>query len=182
MPSFPPFLCAVAGVPLSWAKTARGGGRDTVTWVGFEMSHRTTQLGISQRRADWFMKWASEVAASRTVNMISFEEGLGRVMYVAGALEYERPFLGPLYKFMSFTRVTRSSPYPRTLLSSFGTSHSSCRTPDTTIAQPICIPASCPSMSMHRQVPSELGSEGGCSSEVPRKRSTRTCPSGSRWR
>ena len=37
--------------------------------------------------------------------MASFEEGLGRVMYVAGALEYERPFLGPLYKFMS--------PHPR---------------------------------------------------------------------
>ena len=25
----------------------------------------------------------------------------GRVMYVAGALEYERPFLGPLYRFMA---------------------------------------------------------------------------------
>ena len=26
---------------------------------------------------------------------------VGRVMFVSGALEYERPFLGPLYRFMS---------------------------------------------------------------------------------
>ena len=35
------------------------------------------------------------------INMTNFEEGLGRVMYVVGALEYERPFLAPLYKFMA---------------------------------------------------------------------------------
>ena len=56
------------------------------------MLHSTRQLGISQRRADWFMKWTSEVAFSRTVHMRSFEEGLDRVMYVAGALEGERTF------------------------------------------------------------------------------------------
>ena len=38
---------------------------------------------------------------STSVNVSAFEEGIGRVMFVAGALEYERPFLGPLYRFMS---------------------------------------------------------------------------------
>ena len=38
---------------------------------------------------------------STSVNVSTFEEGLGRVMYVAGAPEYERLFLGPLYRFMS---------------------------------------------------------------------------------
>ena len=33
--------------------------------------------------------------------MASYEEGLGRVVHVAGALEFERPFLGLLNKFMS---------------------------------------------------------------------------------
>ena len=43
------------------------------------------------------------VTSLRPVTSMSvfFEEGLGRVMYVAGALECERPFLTPLYKFMS---------------------------------------------------------------------------------
>ena len=43
-------------------------------------------------------KWSREVAAALLVNMASFEEGLGRVMYVVSALEYERPFLAPLYR------------------------------------------------------------------------------------
>ena len=55
-------------------------------------------LGITQRRADWLTKWSREVAAAPVVNMASFEEGLGRVMYVVSALEYERPFLAPLYR------------------------------------------------------------------------------------
>ena len=33
--------------------------------------------------------------------MDTFEEGLGRIIYVAGALEYERPFLAPLYMFLN---------------------------------------------------------------------------------
>ena len=91
-------VCAVAGVPLSRNKTSGG---ESVTWVGFELLHKTRQLGISQRRADWFRSWSSEVAGSSTVHMGSFEEGLGRVMFVAGALKYERPFLGPLCKFLA---------------------------------------------------------------------------------
>ena len=33
--------------------------------------------------------------------MTKYEEGLGRIMYVAGALDYERPFLGLLYRFLA---------------------------------------------------------------------------------
>ena len=83
---------------MSWNKTSGG---ETVTWVGFELLHRTRQLGISQRRADWFRRWTTEVARSSSVHMAGFEEGLGRVMYVTRALEYERPFLRLLWKFMS---------------------------------------------------------------------------------
>ena len=80
-------LCAVSGAPLSWNKTAGG---DVVSSVGFELLHRSYKVGLTSRRAEWFVRWTREVAGSRTVNMSSFEEGLGRVMYVAGALEYER--------------------------------------------------------------------------------------------
>ena len=47
-------------------------GGDTVTWVGFELLLHSHQLGIS----------------------------LGRIVYVADALEFERPFVGPLFKFL----------------------------------------------------------------------------------
>ena len=90
-------LCPLVGVPLSWPKTAGG---DTISWVGFEILNRTYKLGISERRCQWFVRWTREVAESDHVQMTNFEEGLGRVMYVVGALEYERPFLGPLYRFL----------------------------------------------------------------------------------
>ena len=89
-------LCAVSGVPLAWSKTAGGDN-----WVGFELLHRSFQVGISARRAEWFSRWTRETASADHIHIGKFEEGLGRVMYVVGALEFERPFLGPLYKFMS---------------------------------------------------------------------------------
>ena len=46
------------------------------------------------------MKWTREVAATDYVLMSKFE-GLGPIMYVAGALEFERPFLAPLFRFMN---------------------------------------------------------------------------------
>ena len=80
-------------------------GGETVTWVGFELLHRTRQPGISQGRADWFRRWTTEDPSSSSVHTSSFEEGVGQVMYVAWALKFERPFLGPLYKFMSLNPV-----------------------------------------------------------------------------
>ena len=46
-------LFAVVGVPLSWSTTAGG---DVVSWVGFELLHKSHQLGISEKRAAWFVK------------------------------------------------------------------------------------------------------------------------------
>ena len=89
-------VCSIVGVPLSWNKTSGG---ETVTCVGFELLHRARQLGISQRRADWFRKWTTEVASSSSVHMTSFEEGLGRVM--RGHWSVRGLFLGPLCRFMS---------------------------------------------------------------------------------
>ena len=91
-------LCAVVGVPLSWHKTCGG---DTLVRVGFENLLRSRSVGISSRRAEWFIRWAEKVADSPTIQMASFEEGLGRIMFVAGALEDERPFQAPLYKFLT---------------------------------------------------------------------------------
>ena len=83
-------LCSMCGVPLFWSKTAGG---DSLVLVGFEILLRSYSLGLSQRRAEWFVKWTTHVATARTIHMAAFEEGLGRIMFVVGALEHERPFL-----------------------------------------------------------------------------------------
>ena len=82
-------LCSTVGGPLSWAKTAGG---DAVSWVGFEVLHQSRHIGISQRRAEWFVKWAGEIAVAETVHMARFKEGLGRIMYVVGSLELRATF------------------------------------------------------------------------------------------
>ena len=69
-------------------------------WVEFELLLRSRCVGISYRRAEWFARWTKNANAS-SVYVASFEEGLGRIMFVAGALEHERPYLGLLYKFLT---------------------------------------------------------------------------------
>ena len=71
-------------------RVGEGGGGDTLVWVGFEILLRSHSVGISSRRAEWFVRWAEKVASSTTIHMASFQEGLGRIMFVAGALEHER--------------------------------------------------------------------------------------------
>ena len=75
-----------------------------LTWrPGFVSSYSTahTSSGFSQRRAEWFIMWTRTTAELKTVHLAKFEEGLGRIMYVTGVLEHERPFMAPLYKFMT---------------------------------------------------------------------------------
>ena len=55
---------------------------------GLSCSFWIHQLGISQRRAEWFIKWTQEMAGATRVNMTHCEEGVERIMCVAGALEY----------------------------------------------------------------------------------------------
>ena len=72
-----------------------------------EILLRSRSVGISARRVEWFIRWAEKVAGSPAVQMASFEEGLGRIMFVAGALEHEKPFPAPLKKFLPCIRETQ---------------------------------------------------------------------------
>ena len=118
-------------MPLSWNKTA---GRDTFTGLVLRRYTVRGQFGISQRHADWLMKWTTEVAASRTVRMRSFEE------YVAGALEYERPQLVSAYV----------SSAPRTTAAELETS----RLRSQAVSQSVVSPRRCPNKSLAKSVPS----------------------------
>ena len=45
--------------------------------AGFELLHMSYQLGISQRRSEWFCRWCQETAKAETTNTFSVEEWLG---------------------------------------------------------------------------------------------------------
>ena len=76
-PSFPPFLLFLPPGDV-------GGFR--------AHPHRSRSLGITAKRAQWFVRWTEEVSRLRVIHMVRFEE-LGRILYAAGALKFERHFL-----------------------------------------------------------------------------------------
>ena len=52
---------AALGFPFKWAKSCGG---FVVEWVGFETAYSSFKLGLSQRRAEWLIRWCMEVATS----------------------------------------------------------------------------------------------------------------------
>ena len=59
------------------------------------------ELGISELRAVWATRWLADKAAEGRVRLGELREGLGRLQFIAGPLEFLRPFLGPLYAWCS---------------------------------------------------------------------------------
>ena len=121
-------ICMLLGVLFSKGKTSGG---DTLTWVGFELLHKSYRLDISQWRAEWFCRWYEETATAETINASFFEEGLGTITYVAGALEHKRSFLSPLHKFLALHprgSVRRVPSYIRFILKYFASEVSGVQT------------------------------------------------------
>ena len=59
-----------------------------MVWVGFELLHRSFQLGISQCRAEWFTCWTLEISKS------DFEQGVGCVTACRGCIGVREAILG----------------------------------------------------------------------------------------
>ena len=88
-------------VPLSWKKSQGG---LVYSWVGFELSLRGWPLGISAPRAAWVDGWFTKTLAAGRANTSELREALGRMVYVYGALQYDKPFLAPLFTFLAVSR------------------------------------------------------------------------------
>ena len=91
------FLAAL-GFPFKWAKT-RGGFR--VEWLGMETEYGSYRLALSAKRANWLGNWLREICDKGSVSGRNMAQGLGRLGFAALALEWEKPFLGPLYSWSS---------------------------------------------------------------------------------
>jgi len=104
----------VLGFPWSWGKLR--GGTD-FTWVGYQHQLREHALGLSESRAAWLRGWLGSVLDARVVRVREFVAGLGRAAYSCGALEYDRPFLAPLYTFASLHPLDSLQPLPTYVLS-----------------------------------------------------------------
>ena len=81
-------------LPLSWKKVKGG---QQVEWIGYALDMRRLPMGVSASRAAWASRWLSDKSAEGSMRLGELREGLGRLQFLAGPVEYIRPFLGPLY-------------------------------------------------------------------------------------
>ena len=91
-------LAACLDVPLSWLKIKGG---ETLLWVGYEILLAEFRAGISATRAAWDARWCTDLVDKGRVHMNTFEEGLGRLTFISGMLDWDRSFMAPLYVFMN---------------------------------------------------------------------------------
>ena len=91
-------LAAIVDIPISWHKVKGG---QALSWVGYEILLAEHKAGISASRAAWAVRWCREQLESERVLVSRFEEGVGRLSFVAGILDWDRAFLSPLYKFLA---------------------------------------------------------------------------------
>ena len=86
------------GVPFKWKKF-RGGS--TSDWIGYWLDSERFLIGISESRADWLCRWMEERVREGRVDVKEFTQVLGRLGFALGPLEFLRPFISPMYSWVS---------------------------------------------------------------------------------
>eukprot|EP00435_Cladocopium_sp_Y103_P022226 s207_g5.t1 len=80
--------------PLSWEKLHGG---DCVRWIGYELDIRRFEKGVSDRKVQWVADWIDRRLQEGGLLGRDLKSALGRLVFVAGALQHVRPFLGPIF-------------------------------------------------------------------------------------
>ena len=80
------WLLDVLGVPMGWKKTRAGYEFD---WVGYHIMLKSYRVGLSASRANWVIRWITELIQNKRCVIGEFTEALGRMGFAAEALEYD---------------------------------------------------------------------------------------------
>ena len=91
-------VLGVLGTPLAWHKLHGG---EVLEWIGYALDVSRFEIGVTEKRVQWAIRWIGDKVREGTVRLGELREGLGRLQFVAGPLEHLRPFLGPLYAWVS---------------------------------------------------------------------------------
>ena len=92
------FVLEVCEVPISWEKVKGG---DVVQWIGYELDGRRFRKGVSERKVLWVREWIQRRLVEGGTLGRDLKSALGRLVFVAGALQHVRPFLGPIFAWSS---------------------------------------------------------------------------------
>jgi hypothetical protein len=96
-------MWCLAGTPISWKKL-RGGLE--FEWIGYWLDYTRFHLGLSEARSRWLVNWGERILSDKMVQIQDMAEGLGRLGFATGSLEWGRPFLAPMYAWVSAAPMT----------------------------------------------------------------------------
>ena len=88
------FVLELNEFPLSWEKVHGG---DRVKWIGYELDIRRFEKGVSESKVKWVSDWIDKRLGDGGLLGRDLKSALGRLVFVAGALQHVRPFLGPIF-------------------------------------------------------------------------------------
>ena len=91
-------VLGVIGTPLAWHKLHGGA---VLEWIGYALDVSRFEMGVTEKRIQWAVRWIDDKVREGSVRLGELREGLGRLQFVAGPLDHLRPFLGPLYAWVS---------------------------------------------------------------------------------
>ena len=103
------FILELLEVPISWKKVKAG---TTVQWIGYTLCVQTFRKGIAERKVRWVEDWVRRHLASGGATGREVKAALGRLTFVAGALQMLRPFLGPLFAWSAILRGGAFAKFP----------------------------------------------------------------------
>ena len=72
-----------------------------------ETEYSSYKLGLTHRRAFWLVNCLREKVREGQVTAREMAQGLGRLGFAAVSLDWERPFLGPLYAWSSAIQASQ---------------------------------------------------------------------------
>ena len=76
------------------------------------MNRAEWSLGLSERRAQWLLKWLASVLDNGQVEVDDLRGALGRMSWAYGALAYDKPFPGGLFRLLAVSQPSRSIEVP----------------------------------------------------------------------
>lgn len=107
-------MLEVMEVPLSYKKL-RGGTR--IQWIGYQLDVGVFEKGISDSKVKWILGWIEKKKQDGGATGRELKSALGRLSFVAGALQHIRPFLGPLFAWASALALGTFSKFPEAVRS-----------------------------------------------------------------
>ena len=106
-------LMAILEIPLKWAKTSGGFHPE---WIGFLFDFEALTVGLSSSRAKWIAGWLDKTASAGIVAIREMMGAIGRVGFAAEVLRHLKPFMAPLYAWMSAGSIGAVLPLPRAII------------------------------------------------------------------